>query len=112
MEREGEREALASWPLGFRAWLHRSLQLLGARLMSAAARAGDLTSAERWFEKALDARVDPNVVTYTTLISAAANQGRLEEAEDARLSTMGFPPREALTKRLQRTAQLLSVYGN
>ncbi len=100
--------------------------------MSAAARAGDLASAESWFEKvawsigrclpcmigkedpdidllseaslvfdghlqhhptlissgldsvkAVGARVDPNVVTFTTLISAAANQGRLQDAEDA-----------------------------
>eukprot|EP00435_Cladocopium_sp_Y103_P035035 s2071_g9.t1 len=51
------------------------------QLMNAAARAGDLASAENWYEKALSARVDPNVVTFTTLISAAANQGRLKEAE-------------------------------
>ena len=50
-------------------------------MVDAAAKCGDLVAAERWFELALDAGFEPDIVLFTSLVHAAGRAMDLAAAE-------------------------------
>ena len=50
-------------------------------MVNAAAKCGDLVAAERWFERALDAGLSPDIVLFTSVVDAASRKGDMKAAD-------------------------------
>ena len=50
-------------------------------MVNAAAKCCDLVVAERWFEEALDAGIEPDIVLFASLVDAACRKGDMRAAE-------------------------------
>ncbi len=50
-------------------------------MVDAAAKGKDLRAAEKWFEKALDADLEPDIVLFTSMVDAAFRSGDVRAAE-------------------------------
>ena len=77
-------------------------------MVDAAAKCKDLLAAEKWFEKALDAGLEPDLVLFTSMVDAACRAGDVRAAEywQGRTQTAGFEPNKVMLSTLVKGAAL------
>eukprot|EP00438_Fugacium_kawagutii_P030894 Skav215847 [mRNA] locus=scaffold1630:151457:153034:- [translate_table: standard] len=71
-------------------------------MVDAAAKSQDFVAAERWFEKTLDAGLEPDLVLFTSMVDAAARTQDMRAAEywQSRAQTVGFEPNKVMMSTL------------
>ena len=77
-------------------------------MVDVAAKCKNLLAAEKWFEKALDAGLEPDLVLFTSMVDAACRAGDVRAAEywQGRAQTAGFEPNKVMLSTLVKGSAL------